>query len=206
MGCPGGDRGAGAAGFRSGFRDSRSGGGGARIQGDSLCRAAGGRCALAGAGAGRGLERGACGGSFQRDLSAGVAGDEFLLRPGIFPGTAAADERGLPVPEYLDGGEVGGGASSGDGVDPRRRQRAGLRLRNLVFRWRCEAFARKRRGAGEHQLSSRYFQLFCPPRIERGIDARHISGNYWRAGPDRGFANGCAWNISGKVWRKSRRM
>ena len=106
------------------------------------------------------------------------------------------NERGLPLPQCLDGGD-GRRKPTGDGVDSRRwLSRRIVVSRNLRRRRACQ----KRRRVGLCQLSTLEIRIPCVAGTQHGIRTSRI-GQLRAARPDRGIAVG-----EGKhhgFWRQS---
>jgi hypothetical protein len=190
-------------------RDGRRGarlprGAGRGLQGHPVCRAAGGRAAMARAAARQALARRTrC-----HAILGGLRAESH--RHGRLPRTAGAPLwrelpdaplgafRRLPVPERLDARMAGERAVGGDVLDAwriqpdRQRQRAGLRWRGT---------RQTRRGGGDDQLPARSAGLLCPPRTDPRI-AAPVFRQLRIARSDRRAAVGARQHRA--VWRRPR--
>ena len=140
-----------------------------RVQGHSLCAAAGRRAALAAAGAAAALDGRAQG---RREFGPACVQPQSRLSDHLCR-RADAGQRGLPDAQHLGARQRQEGA--GLRLDPRRR--AGRRLEPGAA-LRRPAAGRARRDRGVDQLPARRARLARASRAQRGIAAAGISGNY----------------------------
>ncbi len=95
-------------------------------------------------------------------------------------------ERGLPLPQRVDAGEVGDREAAGHGLDPRRRLQRG-RLGRAAPRGHAARAQGRRRRHG--QLPPRRVRLPRPPGADGRVGPRGL-GQLRAHGPDRGAAVG----------------